>query len=173
MSDFKDKSLKITLITLLIYGGLVATHEGEFWPFSIYPMFSQAGNPWTRAMVTDVTDVPEALLWETTERDHVNGTPLPVRQYGVDQIDFSNFVTKTRNWTPQRKRALITMFDSAALENGRRLMIMKVHGQLTEAGGEGAGAGAGVTIEAVPFLLMTADSVYTNPRLPITAYRHD
>lgn len=168
MSDFKDKSLKITLITLLVYALLVATHEGEFWPFSIYPMFSQAGNPWTRAMVTDVTDVPESLIWDTRERDHQHGPPVSVKQYGVDQIDFSNFVTKTRNWTPQRKRALITMFDSAALEGDRRLMVMKVQGRLQEDGEE-----SGVTLEAVPFLLMTADSVYTNPGLPTTAYRHE
>ena len=43
---------------------LLPSHEGEFWPFSIYPMFSQAGNPWTRAMVLDVTTTPDAELWE-------------------------------------------------------------------------------------------------------------
>lgn len=34
---------------LVVYGLLVAIHLGEFWPFSIYPMFSQTGNPWTGA----------------------------------------------------------------------------------------------------------------------------
>jgi hypothetical protein len=51
--------MKVIGIILLIYAVLVASHEGEFWPFSIYPMFSQAGNPWTRAMVIDVTDLPD------------------------------------------------------------------------------------------------------------------
>ena len=53
--NFIQKSVRITLISFIIYGALVATHEGEYWPFSIYPMFSKAGNPWTRAIVRDVT----------------------------------------------------------------------------------------------------------------------
>ena len=58
------KGMKIIGITLLIYALLVAPHEGEFWPLSIYPMFSQAGNPWSRAMVLDVTDQPDSEVWE-------------------------------------------------------------------------------------------------------------
>lgn len=32
--------------TMVVFAVLVGTHEGEFWTFSIDPMFSQAGNPW-------------------------------------------------------------------------------------------------------------------------------
>src|SRR5690625_1138715 len=58
-----SKALKILGVLFLVHAILVSTHEGEFWPFSIYPMFSQAGNPWARAMVLDVTDLEESELW--------------------------------------------------------------------------------------------------------------
>ena len=47
----------------------------------------------------------------------------------------------------------------------RELMVMKVNGRLTEPGS--------VMVEAVPFLLVTADSVYNNPLLPPTSYGAD
>lgn len=141
-------------IILLIYATLVATHEGEFWPFSIYPMFSQAGNPWTRAMVIDVTDVPDQEIWETQNLTGLQGKAISVKKYGVDQIDFSNFVSKTNNWTPGRKQALKLMFGEENLR-GQRWMASRVRGEL-------AGQDS-VVVEIVPFLLITEDSVYTNP----------
>src|SRR5690625_7490964 len=63
-----SKALKILGVLFLVHAILVSTHEGEFWPFSIYTMFSQAGNPWERAMVLDVTDLEVSVLWD----EHVN-----------------------------------------------------------------------------------------------------
>ncbi|MEX2601553.1 MAG: hypothetical protein WD355_07900 [Balneolaceae bacterium] len=159
--DFQKRSLKITLVTLLVYLILVATHEGEFWPFSIYPMFSQAGNPWTRALVLDVTEEPDSLQWLVTPADQLHGTPVSLREVGVDQIDFSNFVSKTGNWTEERKQALLIMFGRENLEE-RQWMVTKVQGKLT---GENS-----VSITVTPFLKLTADSVYSNPTLPEEQY---
>ncbi|MEX1063288.1 MAG: hypothetical protein WEC12_06770 [Balneolaceae bacterium] len=164
MSSFKKKSVKIILATLLVYSLLVATHEGEFWPFSIYPMFSKAGNPWTRALVVDVTDVSDSSMWKVSDRDNLAGAPVPVRNYGVDQIDFSNFISKTETWDRNRKQALITMFGKEDLL-GRRLMIMKVDGRFSDADN--------VEIKVTPFLMLTADSVLTNPFLSGTEYQRN
>lgn len=53
---------RIIGIVLLINILLVSTHRGEFWPFSIFPMFSQAGNPWSRGVVENVRDTTRANL---------------------------------------------------------------------------------------------------------------
>lgn len=149
--------MKILGITLLIYAILVAPHEGEFWPFSIFPMFSQAGNPWTRAMVLDVTDKSEQERWNEHLLQDRTSDAIPVGSYGVDQIDFSNFVVKTENWTEARRNALIIMFGSQNLE-GKQWMVSKVRGELI---GQDS-----VAIEIRPFIMITADSTYLNPNLP-------
>lgn len=153
---FKEKSIRILLGTFLVYGLLVATHEGEFWPFSIYPMFSQAGNPWTRALVQDVTDLDDEEIWEVTDLQNLPGSTAAVSDYGVDQIDFSNYISKTRAWNDRRKNALIRMFGADSIKD-KYLLIMKVRGELAE--------GDTVSVLATPFLLMASDTVITNPEL--------
>ncbi len=155
------RGMKVLGIVLIIYAALVATHEGEFWPFSIYPMFSQAGNPWTRAMVIDVTDTDDELIWQVQEPGNLHGRPVPVRQYGVDQIDYSNFMSKTENWTSDRMDAVLAMFGSHNLAN-RRWIAAKVHGQMI--------GRDSVAVEVLPWLLLTEDGVYRNPELPESDY---
>lgn len=155
------RGMKIIGIVLLFYGVLVGTHEGEFWPFSIYPMFSQAGNPWTRAIVLDVTDVPENELWNPRTLTDLNADPVPIGSYGVDQIDFSNFISKTENWTENRRNALRSMFGPDNI-GSERWMAAKAHGKLV---GEDS-----VAVVIQPFLLVTADSVYMNSRLDESQY---
>lgn len=150
------KGMKIIGIIFVIFALLVAPHEGEFWPFSIYPMFSKAGNPWTRAMVTDVTGYEDNMIWEVHSLENLRGEPVPVSQYGVDQIDYSNFISKTQNWTERRRLALIRMFGAENIGE-RQWMASKVHGKMV---GEDS-----VTVEVQPFLLFTADTVYMNPNL--------
>jgi hypothetical protein len=153
--------IKTIGVILLIYALLVATHEGEFWPFSIYPMFSQAGNPWTRAMVLDVTDLPEEQIWNKTAFDTEKNSPVPLRSQGIDQIDFSNFVSKTEQWTESRKAALRAMFREEQL-SGNRWMVVKVHGQM-------AGPDS-VAMQIEPWLLLTDDGVFENPNLSSEHY---
>lgn len=163
-SSFSRRGMKVIGITVLIYACLVAPHEGEFWPFSIYPMFSQAGNPWTRAMVLDVSDQPDSVIWEPQSLQHRTSDVASVRSYGVDQIDYSNFVSKTRVWTDTRRRALINMFGPADIGE-KRLMVSKVRGELVGADS--------VAIEIIPFILVTADTTYLNPHLPEAEYGRD
>lgn len=151
-----QRFMKIIAISFLIYGLLVATHEGEFWPFSIYPMFSQAGNPWTRAMVMDVSDVPEDQLWNSHSLQNLPFDPVPVGRYGVDQIDFSNFISKTENWTPERKNALINMFGREGF-GADRWMAAKAEGRLV--------GRDSVVVRIIPFLLLSDDGVHQNPNL--------
>jgi hypothetical protein len=158
------RSVRIMLITIVIYAVLVATHLGEFWPFSIFPMFSKAGQPWTRAMAKDITDYEGNDIWTLTLVEELPGETFSMRAHRVDQIDYSNFVSKTRNWLPARVQGLRNMLGEHHLEN-RRVMIYKVSGRLSD--------GDSVKVEAIPFLLLEADTSLFNPHLPHSNYFRD
>ncbi|MEX2639242.1 MAG: hypothetical protein WD266_01055 [Balneolales bacterium] len=158
------RSVKIVASTLLIYALLVATHLGEFWPFSIYPMFSQGANPWTRSLVRDYSGVADHQKWTITDIDQVDGEPVALSRLGVDQIDLSNFISKTENWDHNRLHALRTMFGEDVIAK-RDLMIIKANGLIQE--------NDEISVEIIPFILLTADSTYLNPGLSGEAYFKD
>ncbi len=121
------------LIMVLIGGTLVATHEGEFWPFSIYPMFSQAGRPWNRMLVRDVTTVAETELTQDRSPEDLPGSPLALHALGIPQNDFNKLIKLTDVWTDERKAVLRGMFQSV-LDQGRTLLVYRVHGDVTDDG---------------------------------------
>ncbi len=152
---FRRKALRITLGTLLVYALLVATHLGEFWPFSIYPMFSQAGNPWTRAVVREMPPDIDAVPWDTVAFAELPGAPYPLVPQGINQNDVANYVSKTDTWTPRRQNGLRNMFaKSRTLSNP--LLVMKVRGELS---------GDSVAVQAMPVMFITPDSLELNPAL--------
>jgi uncharacterized protein with PQ loop repeat len=161
MNKFARKSFKILMAIFLVYGVLVATHKGEFWPFSIYPMFSQSGNSWTRALVRDVSSTPDDLIWKTVDLKTLAGSPVQLANTGVSQIDFSNYISKTESWNANRKQGLIKMFNPANIGQSCWI-IYKISGRLSHQDS--------VIIKAVPFLLISTDTVQTNPNLPETDY---
>ena len=155
MQHTRRRALSALLGTLVVYTVLVATHAGEFWPFSIYPMFSQAGQPWSRAVVRDVSGTG-AVPWDTVvAHEALPGTPFPLAEYGIDPIDLSNFVSKTTTWNPARVKGLRTMFYDQSIE--RDLLVVRVNGRL-------AGADS-VALEFVPYVHVQADTVALNPHL--------
>jgi hypothetical protein len=140
---------------LFVYALLVATHKGEFWPFSIYPMFSQAGNPFSRAVVRDVSAEAEPVRWTTASLDSLPGQPFPLRPNGVDNIDLANFVSKTEAWTPRRVQGLQSLFKPHLPDH--ELLVMRVNGRMVE--------GDSVVVDFVPYVYMHADSTDLNPDL--------
>lgn len=155
MSDPLRRAGLLLLGTLLVYGLLVATHRGEFWPFSIYPMFSQAGNPWSRAVVRDVSEDTAAFDWETVSRADLPGTPFPLRPNDIDNIDLANFVSKTDTWSPRRVDGLRSLFSKHLSD--RDLLVMRVNGQMN--------ADDSVVVDFVPYVHLSADSAALNPSL--------
>jgi len=155
MSIIRKRALFILFGTLLAYGVLVGTHEGEFWPFSIYPMFSQAGRPWSRAIVHDIPD-GEAVAWKpASSRDALPGIPFPLSDHGISPIDLADFIFKTETWSPDRVNGLRSMFyDQVGSHN---LLVIRVNGRL-------AGRDS-VAIEFVPYALVRADTSILNPDL--------
>lgn len=148
------KQITLLCCTFLVYALLVATNEGEFWPFSIYPMFSQAGKSWSRAVVRTVD--PGYASWDTLAAGDLPGKPYALLEHGVDPIDLSNYVAKTKSWDPGRRQGLWSMFQ---LEPGSAatLLVYRVNGRIT--------ASDSVAIDFVPYALVDAQGTTVNPIL--------
>lgn len=154
----QTRAVRLLASVFVVYALLVATHLGEFWPFSIYPMFSQGGNPWSRAVVLDVTDEP-IVRWDTMQVDQLAGRPFPLLEHGIDPIDLANFVSKTQVWDTTRVQGLQRMFYDQL--DDRRLMVVRVNGAMDTEGG--------VRVDYVPYVLLGADTLALHPALPRTA----
>lgn len=152
------RGLKLIGWLFLLSTVLVASHKGEFWPFSIYPMFSQAGNTWNRALLIEVSPYDTTNIWSEKSIESINQHVVPVKELGVDQIDYSNFISKTENWTPGRLSALKKLFTENVLQ-GRMVMAAKATGKLTD--------GDSVSVVITPMFLIDSDTVRVNPNIPI------
>lgn len=146
----------IFLLNLL----LVGTHLGEFWPFSIFPMFSKAGQPWSRAMIVEVplSDSyadPEAMLWEPMDIDIQDLKAISLDERGIDKIDFSNYVGKTERWTPSVVSGIGIMIPDRP-EEGMAWLVLKVRGRMDE---------GVVSVQGEPMVALTADTVVLSPNL--------
>lgn len=156
LSRVRQRARRALLGVLLVYGLLVATHLGEFWPFSIYPMFSQGANPWSRVLVYEVEDDSASTDWRTFHAtSDLPGEPYALRSHGLNAIDLSNFVSKTEEWNTERVNALHGLFKGRI--GDRTLLVMRVNGRITPSDS--------VVIEYVPYARLTAQQAQLNPRL--------
>lgn len=154
-TPFIKRVRRTLFITLGIYALLVGTHQGEFWPFSIFPMFSQAGQPWTRAVVRQVPDqTPDESFWQSVTLTDLLGEPLPLEDQGINQNDVANFISKTPVWDEQRLRGLRRLVERPRFS--KSLLVYRVRGQLNQ---------NAVETTAMPLILFTPDTTFTAPSL--------
>lgn len=132
----------------------MAANLGEFWPFSIYPMFSRGGIPWSRAVVREVPE--DTIRWEPVTLDNLPGGAYPLAEHGIDHIDLANFVSKTQVWDEERVAGLRRMFGQAELER-RNLVVLRARGRITE--------DDSVRLSFIPYALLTADESKLNEDL--------
>lgn len=151
-----QKYKKILAVVLILNVLLVSTHEGEFWPFSIFPMFSQAGKQWSRGVVEQVQDTTRTDLWQTKPLHTIENRVLPLEQYGIHEIDFANYISKTKVWNDKRINGLRSTF---GIDNhpGQMWMATRVTGSLAE--------DDSVVIITHPMFLFTPDTTLKNPNL--------
>jgi hypothetical protein len=147
---------RVLVGVLALYVGLVATHRGEFWPFSIYPMFSLAGRPWTRA-VTRAVPVDHRPDWEPVEQLQLPGDPFALTPRGIGNNDVANFVAKTQRWDPERIAGLRRLFADELQD--RALMFYAARGELDDR------VDGGVRIRFVPVILLRPDGYELRPDL--------
>ncbi len=148
------RSVWIVAGTVAAHVLLVATHRGEFWPFSIYPMFSRAGRPWSRAVVrilpADTTGAD--VDWSPARLDELPGEPFAAEAEGIQATDLANYVAKTERWTDARLAGLHRMF--ADRLDGRALLIVRVDGIVD---------GEAIGVRFVPQVLLTAAGPTLSP----------
>lgn len=154
-----NRGLKLIGWLFLLSMVLVASHKGEFWPFSIYPMFSQAGSSWSRALLIEIEPDDSTNIWAEKPLGSIDQkSVVPVKRLGVDQIDYSNFISKTERWTPGRINALKTLFPEQRLQ-GRTVMATKATGNLVSEDS--------VAVVLTPMFLISADTIRVNPLISI------
>lgn len=130
-------------------------HElGEFWPFSIYPMFSQGGNPWKRSLVRELPDADAPDRWQPRTFDTLPGTPYALNDVGILQNDIANFISKTKVWNARRVAGMRRTFGDEL--DTKYLMIYRAQGRIDA---------DSVAVVFTPFLLLAPDSTYFNPNL--------
>ncbi len=144
------RGLKVLFPVVLV---LLATHLGEFWPFSIYPMFSRAGRPFTRSVVRELAPGEEYRAGAYAEPE-LPGKPFGVVPAGISQNDVANFVSKTAQWTPERAGGLQHLFGDH-LRGDRRLLVFAARGELV---------GDRARVEFTPIIELTAaESIVVRP----------
>ena len=154
MQPYK-RSIRALLGTLLVFVLLIAPHEGEFWPFSIYPMFSQAGHPWSRAVVRDLGDQTSVADWDAVPAAELPGEPLALIPHGVRPIDLANFISQTDVWDTDRVQGLRNLLYGQ--NEDRHLLVMRVRGTIDE--------GGSTDVRFEPYVLLAPSETRLNPRL--------
>lgn len=154
MSTVYRRAGRLLIGTFILYGLLVATHRGEFWPFSIYPMFSQAGQPWSRVIVHEVPQT-WTPAWDTVSFGELHGSPFALKQVGQGNKDISEYVARTNDWTPKRISGLRALLSPASSQ--RNLLVIQARGRLSESDS--------LVVEHVPLLLLKPDTSLVHPGL--------
>jgi hypothetical protein len=149
------KSIRVTAGILVVYALLVATHLGEFWPFSIYPMFSQAGNPWSRSIVRQVPP-DDAVRWDEVRLDELPGEDFQMVANGINQNDVANYLSKTDRWTETRIRGFRSIFSRHSFDTA--LLVYNVRGSLQN---------DTVDIEATPIMQLRTDTTLFHPDIAV------
>ncbi|MEM1269188.1 MAG: hypothetical protein AAGI08_03980 [Bacteroidota bacterium] len=155
-SGFARRMAALLVGVFVVYAGLVAPHEGEFWPFSIYPMFSKAGGSWAKVAVreVDASSWPNSYSSESYTVDQLPGVPVALAPAGIDYNDVANFVAKTDAWTPERQADLRRLL-APVIETDRRLLVLRVRGAFDE--------DRRVEVAAEPVVLVTATETQVLP----------
>jgi hypothetical protein len=117
----------LALVILGAYALLVGLHRGEFFPFSIFPMFSGAGRPWVRATVRDLEGETATLSCAPVPAEELPGQPFAISTLGLDQKDLSNFLLPRAKGPVASDVVLLErMFD--APRRTRELVIYRARG---------------------------------------------
>jgi len=138
------------------YAALTATHRGEFWPLSIFPMFSLAGRPWRRALMVALSDAGEPVRWSPTTLDALPGAPVSTTSVGLSTNDMSKFVQLPDRWDAARV-ATLREFWEPLLDEGEALLLLRADGHLTEDGS--------VSTQLTPLVVLRPHGHEVNPHL--------
>jgi hypothetical protein len=90
----------------------ISLGDGEFWPFSKFPMFARAGRSWKRSIVREVSveDLQRPLV-EVWEKE-LPGEPVALHHFQINQDDLSAVVRSlTQPLSDEQATLLAQYFD--------------------------------------------------------------
>jgi len=107
-------------------------------------------------VVEQVSDSTRSDLWQTKSITEIEDRILPLKDYGIHEIDFANFITKTKVWNEKRLNGMRSTFQIDQ-HPGEMWLATRVRGYMNDQDS--------VVIEAIPMILFTADTTIKNPHL--------
>lgn len=130
---------------------LIATHGGDFYPFSRFPMFSRAGRPWTVALVRSVTPEEAQQPLGAVEESALPGQPFPIHRHHINQDDLSAVIRPMKApLTPEQTAFLAQYFQS--VRGNAQLVLYRAEGKRAKQGG-------GVEVRFQPLAVMGPEGV--------------
>lgn len=144
------------MILLTLYLFLIGTHEGEFWPFSKFPMFSKTGRTWRRALVREIDGPVSSVVWDEVSEDQLPGRSFALGPYRINQDDLSAFLQSVHEgrFTDEQVTALKTIFRRT--RRSKRLVLYVVRGTLGK-------HKHGVKISFRPLAVLDRDGLHARP----------
>jgi hypothetical protein len=127
------RATKALFVIGVLYGSLVATHGGEFWPFSVFPMFSRAGKPWARALIRSTPGgFTRSQLGAAYSLGALPGEPVALVEHGIPQNDLSSLAQAAERWGATELATLELLFGSLPCE--QPLLLLRVRAVLADEG---------------------------------------
>jgi len=125
LSKLEVRARRALAGALVVGAALVATHRGEFWPFSIYPMFSRAGRPFTRSVVRELA-ADEPLAGGAVRFGQRPGRPFALAPVAISQNDVASFVSGAGQHGGMNPETMAKLFGEHA--RTRRLVVYAAQG---------------------------------------------
>jgi hypothetical protein len=153
--EVKKKSKYILATVMVFYVFVVAIHKGEFWPFSIYPMFSKAPQIVSKTLVRRVNSEYKQSWNVYTKEQDLPGTRYILEEAGIDQNDLSTFVQKTEMWDSINVENISQLLSNN--QNNIHLVLYEVHIELANS--------KKLEFKFFPLMSLYPDSTVLNPNL--------
>jgi hypothetical protein len=118
-------------------------------------MFSQAGNPWKRAIVQDVSQAEIDSLWKATDKSSLPGRTVALNELNVNTNDIANYLSKTEVWSPKKQSGVRKLLQKKL--NQSNLLVYQARGSLSE--------NDEPKVEFIPYLYLSADTTLLNKNL--------
>jgi len=133
VSVLARRTLRVLGVVAIVYAATIATHGGEFWPFSSYSMFARAGRPWQRALVRVLDEATAgSALADAYAPEALPGTPLALAPLGIPQNDLSSLLQRAEVWGDTEREALARLFGTAPCR--APLLVLRVSGAIEAEG---------------------------------------
>lgn len=141
---------------LVVYAVLVLANQGEFWPFSVFPMYSKGRESWARPLIIELPQTAGPEIWRARQLDELPGDVFSLFTKDVDEDRLRMVWNATETWTAADIVRLRPLIGENNIR-GRRLLVMDVRGE--------PAPDDGVSVICFPLAVLTEEGTLLNPSL--------